>query len=1105
MGARKKILIVLCFILIPNVSAEWSLPADRSVDWSFAGIPGGIPDRDYDGGNDDIDVTASPYNADNRGVSDAASAIQSALDACASDDNCDVVYLPAGTYYVNDRIEMPSGVTLRGAGKDSTNWRIGLSVNTGILIGDPTTLLQWEDSDRQKMDITSGYTKGSTSLVMDGNAESMWSVGDFAIITQKDGTVGDGLNPLITYNAGRWCGQDAIDDSYGTDPITSGRRSIGQIVEITNIDAGTDTITFQPALAHTYESKYDPELSEMVPNNIHGANPVTYSGVEDMYIHRTGANPNGRCVGCSHVLLQGTAYSWVKECKLYLCDTRIIQVYTSFRNTIHGNDWSHSVDYASGGRGYQFDLNYYSSSNLIENNAGCYANAVYQLNNPGHGNVFAYNWGDGAVQEAAPGWQNDGMGIHCMHPMYTLFEGNDVSKWGNDGYWGSMSHMVAFRNHFRSDDAYPCTTGHTDDIQPLAAVELSNVNTITLAGNVLGQPSFPHDDAWTGYEWESSGHSGWGQRHVYYTTITNDDRNGKNTWIRHGNFDYYNNDVIWCNEVGGNCQGGSQDQDLPDSLYLTSKPSWWDDQGDGRSWPPIGPDVTGYVVDIPAKDRFEGEIYQDVLTCGTDGVDNSCTISEMNSLISSASDGDTIRIATGTHDWTPSLSTYVSVNKRIIISGGGSCPNCGTSNPTNGASWPVQINLPASNTYSVFRIEVTSAGLGIARITGIHFTGDTYAGYAYGSQNYGGFISVKNNDIAQYRIDNSRFAVLTTGSSADLMADLWISPLAYGLIDHNFFNPPSANGKAMCLNRLAADEEFDDCQESYTDENVWGSADFTFFEDNTVLRPHSEGVVFSEMCIDAWCGSRFVIRNNYLQNCWSEHHGHSWGTWVRSGYAAEMYDNTINCTRDVTRAFWTRGGTLLLYDNVHSGSTYGWAFLQQSLPGYGHENWQPHDGTQDWDGNCQAGSSNPNAIEPSDCGQAGVPYPAGYPIIDSVGRGQASGTTTTTIQPQNLDPVRMWNNTYSGSNWHQASTNPSDHNYLNRDTYFCADASCPWVSSFTATYTPYTYPHPLTQITTDCIPVTTEDLMQIIVDWKQGTGSMSYLMSKIKEWKEGCP
>ena len=46
-------------------------------------------------------------------------------------------------------------------------------------------------------------------------------------------------------------------------------------------------------------------------------------------------------------------------------------------------------------------------------------------------------------------------------------------------------------------------------------------------------------------------------------------------------------------------------------------------------------------------------------TCGTNGVDNSCTSATLNSIISSASDGDTIYIAQATHDLSTPLVPQV--------------------------------------------------------------------------------------------------------------------------------------------------------------------------------------------------------------------------------------------------------------------------------------------------------------------------------------------------------------------------------------------------------------------------------------------------------------
>ena len=72
------------------------------------------------------------------------------------------------------------------------------------------------------------------------------------------------------------------------------------------------------------------------------------------------------------------------------------------------------------------------------------------------------------------------------------------------------------------------------------------------------------------------------------------DRNVKATLLRHGNFDYVNNAVIWDATIS--------DHAIPNSLFYSSQPSWWTS---GLSWPPIGPDLTPMRGRIPAQVRYE--------------------------------------------------------------------------------------------------------------------------------------------------------------------------------------------------------------------------------------------------------------------------------------------------------------------------------------------------------------------------------------------------------------------------------------------------------------------------------------------------------------------
>jgi hypothetical protein len=94
-----------------------------------------------------------------------------------------------------------------------------------------------------------------------------------------------------------------------------------------------------------------------------------------------------------------------------------------------------------------------------------------------------------------------------------------------------------------------------------------------------------------------------------------DDPNVAATILRHGNYDYVTNSVVW--------DPGISNHEIPDSLYLSRKPAWWCQE---IPWPPIGPDVAGYYNDIPAKRRFEGLSCSQTMELTLNGIPGDKTI-----------------------------------------------------------------------------------------------------------------------------------------------------------------------------------------------------------------------------------------------------------------------------------------------------------------------------------------------------------------------------------------------------------------------------------------------------------------------------------------------
>src|SRR5208283_2323420 len=100
------------FLLAPTTQAAtpWTgiLDPSRAIDWSQAGIPGGIPNRTTICAT----VNASTYG---NGSSDATNGIQSVLNSCPAGQ---VVSLTVGTFLLSGNLSIPSNVTLRGQGAD---------------------------------------------------------------------------------------------------------------------------------------------------------------------------------------------------------------------------------------------------------------------------------------------------------------------------------------------------------------------------------------------------------------------------------------------------------------------------------------------------------------------------------------------------------------------------------------------------------------------------------------------------------------------------------------------------------------------------------------------------------------------------------------------------------------------------------------------------------------------------------------------------------------------------------------------------------------------------------------------------------------------------
>jgi hypothetical protein len=221
------------------------------------------------------------------------------------------------------------------------------------------------------------------------------------------------------------------------------------------------------------------------------------------------------------------------------------------------------------------------------------------------GNVVAYNYMTG-VQGGT--W--DVTFNHGPHNVMNLVEGNVFqNKYEDDGYFGSSSHNVLFRN-----------------VIPDQVLLKHFCNYYSVVGNVLGGTAPPdgytrtYDAGEVNNYWSNHvfpifelgfpniGNSQFDGTFINVTTppdyhllpntlpeVQQLDRDVRATILRHGNWSYADNAVIWDANI--------PDHNIPASLFYSSRPAWWDAD---LAWPPIGPDLTPMVGLIPAQKRFQG-------------------------------------------------------------------------------------------------------------------------------------------------------------------------------------------------------------------------------------------------------------------------------------------------------------------------------------------------------------------------------------------------------------------------------------------------------------------------------------------------------------------
>jgi hypothetical protein len=578
------------------------LPADRATTWNpgMMGV-GGIPIRST------VYATLAPRG----GALDDTAQIQAAINACPAGQ---VVQLAAGTFIIDSGnfLVINKGITLRGAGPGQTTLaktngakpypQAGVSARPSPLIlvgpamwgtaGDAagavgsTNLTADAVKGAYAVTVASaaGFSAGQIVLLdeasgagwqTDSQGQQIWASSDCRVVWQKH-------NPMIPSV------DDFAPDAFPTTPRTAGSwfcrldRPTAEVKQIASVSGST--ITFTTPIHISYRSSHAAQLSRYERPHIKNA------GVEDLKLIGGDAG---------NLSFKWAALSWARNVESTLWTGDGIAIVSSFRIELR-EFYVHDAAWAQpGGGSYAIDLSFGTSEVLIENGISVRANKVMVARCAGAGSVVGYNYMDMGYINYNGAWIEAGLNAsHMVGPHHVLFEGNYGFNADSDDTHGNSIYHTFYRNHLRGIRA-PFDNqagGRIDDATQTrngpkrCAGLMAYSYWMSFVGNVLGA---------------SGQMGGW----VYETTVSNGkpgiwmlgwervtDAKVSATTLRHGNFDYLTNTVVWDPAITNHT--------LPNSLYLTQRPTFFD-AGSGYTWPWVDPVGATKLYVLPAKARYD--------------------------------------------------------------------------------------------------------------------------------------------------------------------------------------------------------------------------------------------------------------------------------------------------------------------------------------------------------------------------------------------------------------------------------------------------------------------------------------------------------------------
>lgn len=480
------LILSLTLFLFPHASRAqqpaWTnvIGSNRAIDWSNAGIPGGLPD----GGWTQCGATIAAYGTSSAPASTAA--INSQLSSCGTNS---YVLLGAGTFYLTGDIVLHNQQVVRGQGANTTFLEFyGEGACNGLysqfcLAGSNSYP---NGGEQNTATWTAGFAQGSTSITLSNSLNIVAGRTIINLDQQNEATdTGNIWNCVTATGCGGYVGNSGFARSDNTCSSTVSPH-VGFCNQEQNVlvtacspscnSSGPTVVTISPGL---YMNNWRSSQS----TGAWWATAYAYQeGVEDL-----SADLANTTAGTTTVLIMNCYECWVSGVRSIDAARNHFWVYTSDHTTIQENYIFQSTSHGSVSYGVEVDD---SSDNLIiANICQQVTDSCPNSNGGGAGNVAAYNVALDDIYGSS-GWMQPSDYDHAGGNDFWLREGQSSVGFISDDIHGTHYFTTLFRNYFRGwqggslCDGAPCTS-QTNAAKLMAASRYFNV-----VGNVMGQAGY---------------------------------------------------------------------------------------------------------------------------------------------------------------------------------------------------------------------------------------------------------------------------------------------------------------------------------------------------------------------------------------------------------------------------------------------------------------------------------------------------------------------------------------------------------------------------------------------------------------------------------------